>query len=242
MRWARRILRITVKISDIKQETPTIKSFRFDLGGQDFSFKSGQWVDFFLRIEGAEAVGGFSITSNPTHKEYIDLAIKLEGHNPVTNHLHNEARVGDEVDIQIGGNFYYTRDMGDSIVLLGGGIGLTPLMSIVRYVDEDAPNTKLDLVYSVRNPDELLFREELEAMAERIPRIRNFFSVTRPRPVGESWEGRTGRIHGGLLLDEGIDLDAIFYLCGPPEMIQSMLSMLGVLGVAESRIRYEQWW
>jgi ferredoxin-NADP reductase len=233
-------VRITVKISAIKQETPTIKSFRFDLGGQDFPFRSGQWVDFFLRIEGAEAVGGFSITSNPTHKNYIDLAIKLEGHNPVTNHLHNVARVGDEVDIQVGGDFYYTRDMGDSIVLLGGGIGLTPLMSIVRYVDEDAPNTKLDLVYTVRTPDEFLFRDELEAIAERNARIRNLFSVTRP--VGDSWEGRTGRIHAGLLLDEAVDLDAIFYLCGPPEMIQNMLSMLEVLGVAESRIRYEQWW
>jgi ferredoxin-NADP reductase len=232
-------VRITAKISAIKQETPTIKSFTFDLGGQDFPFRSGQWVDFFLRIEGAEAVGGFSITSNPTHKEYIDLAIKLEGHNPVTNHLHNMARVGDEVDIQIGGDFYYTREMGDSIVLLGGGIGLTPLMSIVRYVHEDAPSTKLDLVYSVRNPDELLFREELEATAKRNSRIRNIFSITRP---GGSWEGRTGRIDAKLLMDEGIDLNAIFYICGPPEMIQSMLAMLRGLGVSESRIRYEQWW
>jgi ferredoxin-NADP reductase len=130
--------------------------------------------------------------------------------------------------------------MGDSIVLLGGGIGLTPLMSIVRYVDEDAPSTKLDLVYSVRAPDEFLFRDELEAIAERNPRIRNLFSVTRP--VGDSWEGRTGRIDAGWLLDEGIDLDAIFYICGPPEMIQSMLAMLRGLGVAESRIHYEQWW
>lgn len=233
-------MRITVKIAAIEQQTPTIKSFRLDLGGQEFEYRSGQWVDFFMRIEGAEAVGGFSITSNPTHKGYIDLAIKLDGYNPVTNNLHRQARVGDEVDIQLGGDFFYTRDMADSVVLLGGGIGLTPLISIVRYVDEDAPDTRLTLVYSVRTPSELLFRDELEAMAERNSRIRNIFIATRPG--GETWEGRTGRIDADLLTQEGVDLDALFYVCGPPGMIQSMLAMLRGLGVPDSRIRYEQWW
>ena len=227
-------MRITVMISAIKQKTPTIKSFRLDLKGQDFAFRSGQWVDFFMRIEGAEAVGGYSITSNPTHKEYIDLAIKLEGNNPVTKYLHRQARVGDDVDIQLGGDFYYTRDMGDSVVLLGGGIGLTPLMSIIRYVDEDAPDTRLVLVYSVRTPSELLFRDELEAIAERNPRMRNIFSATRPG--NETWEGRTGRIDADLLIQEGVDLDALFYVCGPPDIIQSMLEMLRSLGVPETRI------
>ncbi|MDP6455161.1 MAG: FAD-binding oxidoreductase [SAR202 cluster bacterium] len=233
-------MRITVKIAAISQETPTIKSFRLDLGGQDFEYRSGQWVDFFVRIDGAEAVGGYSITSNPTHKEYIDLAIKLDGYGVVTQHLHNNARVGDEVDIQVGGDFYYTREMADSIVLLGGGIGLTPLMSIIRYVDENAPNTRLALVYSVQSPSDLLFRDELEAMAERNPRIRNIFSITRPG--SEAWEGRTGRIDAKMLNDERIDLDALFFICGPPEMIQSMLAVLRGLDVPESRIRYEQWW
>ena len=233
-------MRITAKIAAINQETPTIKSFRLDLRGQDFEYRSGQWVDFFVRIEGAEAVGGYSITSNPTHKGYIDLAIKLDGYGVVTQHLHKQARVGDEVDIQVGGDWYYARDMADSVVLLGGGIGLTPLMSIVRYVDEDAPETRLDLVYSVQTPSELLFREELEAMAERNSRIRNIFSVTKPG--SESWKGRTGRIDADLLKQEDVDLEALFYICGPPEMIQSMMAMLGGMGVPESRILYERWW
>lgn len=233
-------MRITAKIAAISQETPTIKSFRLDLGGQNFEYRSGQWVDFFVRIEGAEAVGGYSITSNPTHKGYIDLAIKLDGYGVVTHYLHKQASVGDGVDIQVGGDFYYTRDMADSVVLLGGGIGLTPLMSIMRYVDEDAPDTQLALVHSAQTPSELLFRDELEAMADRNPRIRNIFSVTRQG--SEPWEGQTGRIDAQLINDQEIDLGALFYICGPPEMIQSMLAMLRGLGVAETRIRYEQWW
>lgn len=232
--------RITAKIAAINRETPTIKSFRLDLGGQDFEFRSGQWVDLFLRIEGAEAVGGYSITSSPSHKGYIDLAIKLDGGNPVTHHLHMQAKAGDDVDIQLGGDFYYTRGMGDSVVLLGGGIGLTPLMSIVRYVDDGCPDTRLVLLYSAKSPAELLFRGELEATARRNPRFRSIFSVTGP--AGGSWSGVTGRIDADLIRREEIDLGALFYICGPPQMIQDMLVILRGLGVPESRIRYEQWW
>jgi ferredoxin-NADP reductase len=77
-------------------------------------------------------------------------------------------------------------------------------------------------------------------MADRNPRIRNIFSVTRQG--SEPWGGHTGRIDAQLINDEEIDLCALFYICGPPEMIQSMLAMLRGLGVAETRIRYEQWW
>ena len=233
-------MRITVRIVRISQETPSVKSFRLDLGGQNFEYRSGQWVDFFMPIAGEEAVGGYSITSNPTRVGYIDLAVKSDGNNLVTHHLHSHVRVGDAVEIQLGGDFYYTRDMADSVVLVGGGIGITPLMSILRYVDEDAPNTVLTLVHSARAPSELLFREELDSMSHRNSRISRIFTVTRPER--ELWQGRLGRIDMDLLTHEMIDLEALFYICGPPDMIRHMLTLLRGIGVAKSQIKYEQWW
>ena len=130
-------MRIPATITSIARQTPTIKSFDLDLGGRELGFKPGQWVDFFVSLEGAEAVGGYSITSSPSVQHSIGLAIKLdEGDHPVTNWLHREARVGDTVEISLGGDFYYTPDMDGPIVLIAGGIGLTPLMSIVRAIDE----------------------------------------------------------------------------------------------------------
>ena len=82
----------------------------------------------------------------------------------------------------LGGDFYYEPDEADSVVLIAGGIGLTPLMSIVRSAHELATRTRLTLVYSASTPDELLFRDELESIASDNPRIRPIFTVTQPSP------------------------------------------------------------
>ena len=218
-----------------------MKSFALDLVGREIGFSAGQWVDLFVTIDGAEAVGGYSITSSRAEQTRIRLAVKHDGSDhPVTNWLHDCARVGDVVEVSLGGDFIYTPDEAESVVLIGGGIGMTPLMSIVRTVDEISRNTCLTLVYSASTPDELLFGEELESIAAHNSRIRCIFTVTRA--VSETWEGHTGRIDADLLRAEGIDLGALFFICGPPAMIQDVAAMLASLGVTGERIRFEQWW
>ncbi len=234
-------MRLPATITAIRQETPTIKSFALDLDGREIGFMAGQWVDFFVTLEGAEAVGGYSITSSPAEQTAFSLAIRQDdSDHPVTNWLHQDAKVGDKVEVALGGDFYYEPDEADSVVLIAGGIGLTPLMSIVRSVDELATRTLLTLVYSSSTPDELLFRDELESLAVSNSRIRPIFTVTQPAP--ETWDGYTGRIDAELLRAESVDLDALFFVCGPPTMIQAMIAMLRELGVPRARIRYEQWW
>ena len=234
-------MRLSATIAAIRQETPTIKSFGLDLGIREIGFMAGQWVDFFVTLEGAEAVGGYSITSSPAEQTTFSLAVKRDdSDHPVTNWLHGDARVGDKAEVALGGDFYYEPDESDSVVLVAGGIGLTPLMSIVRSADELATLTRLTLVYSASTPDELLFRDELNSIAAANPRIRCVFTVTQPDP--HSWSGHTGRIDADLLKTKSIDLDALFFLCGPPAMIRELIEMLRDLGVPRPRIRYEQWW
>lgn len=234
-------MRLPATITAIRRETPTIKSFALDLGGREIGFMAGQWVDFFVTLEGAEAVGGYSITSSPAEQTTFSLAVKRDGSDhPVTNWLHEDAQVGDRVEVALGGEFYYEPDEANSVVLIAGGIGLTPLMSIVRSVDQLATHTRLTLLYSASTPDELLFRDELEEMAVANPRIRCVFTVTQPAP--DTWDGHRGRIDSDLLREESIDLDSIFFVCGPPAMIRAMIAMLRGLGVSRTRIRYEQWW
>ncbi len=235
------MVRLPATITAIEDETPTIKSFTLDLDRRELGFKAGQWIDFFVTLEGAEAVGGYSITSSPAVQDRIGMAVKREDtEHPVTDWLHRAARVGDRVDVNLGGDFTYTPDEADSVALIGGGIGLTPLMSIVRSVDELAARTDLTLVYSASSPDEILFHDELEAIALRNPRVRCVFTITGSAP--ESWHGHTGRIDARLLDSESIDLAALFLVCGPPTMIRDINAMLVGLGVPEARIRYEQWW
>ena len=181
-------MRIPATITRIARQTPTIKSFDLELGGRGLGFKPGQWVDFFVTIEGAEAIGGYSITSSPSVQTSIGLAIKLDdGDHPVTNWLHKEAQVGDKVEISLGGDFYYTPDMRGPIVLIAGGIGLTPLMSIVRAIAESDRPTPATLIYSASTPSEILFRQDLEDIASHNPNISLVFTITRP-------EGQNGTV------------------------------------------------
>ena len=234
-------MRIPAVIARIDQQTPTIKSFDLDLGGHELGFKPGQWVDFFVSIEGAEAVGGYSITSSPSVQDSISLAVKLdEGDHPVTNWLHKEARVEDTVEISLGGDFYYDSYMGGPVVLIAGGIGLTPLMSIAHAIDEFDRATPTTIIYSVSTPSEILFRQELEDITRRNPDIRLVFTITRAE--GERWSGRTGRIDEDMLRSERVSPDSLFFVCGPPGMIRDVIAMLIKLGVPASRIKYEQWW
>ena len=231
---------IPATIVEISQVSPTTRALRLALGGERLPFKPGQWVDFFADVgDGAIAVAGYSITSSPSRTDAIELAVKLVGDNPVTHWVHGRASVGDVVEVQVGGRFYYTADMGGPLVLLAGGIGITPLMSIVRHVDESAPDVPLTLLYTAKTPDELLFRDELEAIAARNSAIRCHFSVTRPE--GAAWTGRAGRIDRGMAEDAGVDAGALFYICGPPPMIGDMARLARGLGADEGRVRYEGW-
>ncbi|MGH2543095.1 MAG: ferredoxin--NADP reductase [Ardenticatenaceae bacterium] len=234
-------MKIPVTIAEIRQETPTVKSFTLDLGGQDFRFLPGQWLDCCLEASGKIEVAGYSMTSSPLTKATIQIAVKLVGENPVTNYLHHKAKIGDTLYIEGGsGDFFYEKGMGGSLVLIGGGIGITPLMSIVRYVDDVCPDARLTLFYSAPAPSALIFRDRLSEIAARNSNIRCIFTVTGN--FSEPWEGHTGRIDADLLQQEDIDLGALFYVCGPPQMIQDVVATLTRIGVASSHINYEQWW
>ena len=175
-------------VSPVRRRRSSLSLWTSAVGRSGSARVSG--LTSFVTIEGAEAVGGYSITSSPADQSTIRLAIKRDGSDhPVTNWLHDDAGEGDLVEVSLGGDFIYTPDEAASVVLIGGGIGMTPLMSIVRAVDEMARLTRLTLVYSASSPDELLFRRELQSIAARNPRIRCVFTVTRDRArdVGRTW-------------------------------------------------------
>lgn len=230
---------IPATIAEITQISPTTRALRIDTGGERLSFSPGQWVDFYADIGGEIGCAGYSITSSPSRADGFELAVKLVGENPVTHYVHGRARVGDVVEVAVGGDFLYTADMGGPLVLVAGGIGITPLMSIVRYVDELGFGTRLTLLYSAKTPDELLFREELEAIARGNANIVCHFTVTQPG--GTDWTGRVGRIDRDMAEAAGVEAGSLFFICGPPAMISDMVGLATSLGAHPSRIRYEGW-
>ncbi len=158
-----------VKITDIRQETPTVKSFRLALPAPTFWFWPGQWVDLYIEepTEGPNGIiGGFSITSSPLHRDYIELTIKRIPEGRASVYLHDRVGVGDQVIIDGGyGEFYFREGMGNRLVLIAGGIGITPLISIIRFVDESQLGVDLTLRSRDRNTARAALGEGLAVSA-----------------------------------------------------------------------------
>jgi ferredoxin-NADP reductase len=232
---------LAATIAEIRQETPSIKSFWLDYGEQPFRFEPGQWIDLYLDLDGETAVGGYSMTSTPLQRGRLQLAIKASAHHAVTRHLHESSRVGDRVRISEGqGPFCFRPGMAGELVLLGAGIGVTPLISILRYVRDAEPGVGATLLYSVAEPEDILFRDELERVSASRANLRCLFTLTGTPPPG--WTGLTGRIDRELL--DGLDppRDAHFFYCGSRSFVDDMTAHLAAMGVSEDRLVYERWW
>lgn len=228
------------RIERIEQVTPLIRTFTLAADPQRFVSRAGQWLDLVIpQGEAKPFVGGYSVVSPPRDDGRLELAIKYADHHAATHHLHTAAREGDTVYITAGqGDFFFERGMADNVVLLGAGIGVTPLFSILRYVHESAPEVNAHLVYSVARRDEVLFPEELERLAAA-SNIDVSLTVTRE---AEDWLGHTGRISHALLESLDLPRDALFYFCGSREFIEDMATLLGDWGIPEAQLKYEKWW
>ena len=135
--------------------------------------------------------------------------------------------------------FLYQPEMSERVVLVGAGVGVTPLISIFRYIADAVPDTQATLVYSIPSPDEFLFRSEIEEITRHHSNLRSLVTVTQP---DSSWRGRTGRTDAELLKSAGMSDDTLYYLCGPPGMVEDVSGVLEGLAVPASRIIFEKWW
>ncbi len=231
---------VAAKIIEIRQETPTVKSFLLDIGSTPYRFLPGQWVDLHLNIGGHIEIAGYSPTSSPLEHGLIELAVRRAYRNPVSRYLYERALPGEKVVISEGqGEFVYRCNMSRSIVLIGGGIGLTPLMSIIRYARQACPDNKVHLLYSIREPNEFLYRKELTELENNWSSFKLWATVTGAHH--DCWRGPVGRINRNVLLQQEFDSLALFYICGPTSFANTMTDVLSELGVSADRIRFESW-
>jgi ferredoxin-NADP reductase len=228
------------QIAAITSATPSIRVLRLAIPDAGFRFLPGQWVDLSIEVGGVMHTAGYSITTSPIHRGEIELAIKASAHHPVARWVHEQAGVGDTIRISQGqGPFVYLPEMSDNVVLIGGGVGVTPLLSIFRHVRDAQLSTGVHLVYSASDSREILFRDELEAAAHSHDNLHVSITVTQPDP---SWHGLTGRIDPVKLHALDVPDDTLYYLCGPKGMVEDISTLLHDLGVPMNRIIFEKWW
>ena len=228
------------QIAAITPATPSIRVLRLAIPDPAFRFLPGQWVDLSIEVDGVMHTSGYSITTSPLSADGIELAIKASARHPVARWVHERAAIGDRVRVSQGqGPFVYLPEMSDNVVLIGGGVGVTPLLSIFRHVRDSGLPTQVHLVYSVSDSREVLFREELDAAVRAHDNLHVSITVTQPDP---QWHGLTGRIDPVKLHALDVPDDTLYYLCGPKGMVEDMSTLLHDLGVPMNRIIFEKWW
>ena len=127
------------------------------------------------------------------------------------------------------------------VVFIAGGIGITPFISMMRYIDNTNPTLPVALIYSAKIPSELIFKEEIINIAERNASMNPTFTITQPSETKGDWEGRIGRIDKSLLSKVTSQKSNLFLISGPGEMQENVEANLIDLGVLRDNIKREAW-
>ncbi len=231
-----------LRVAAVVQESPDVKTFRLvDPNGDllPFSHLPGQFLTLTVEIDGKTTKRAYTIASPPTRRDAVEITVKREPLGVVSQYLHDRLKVGDELTIAApAGYFTFTGHEADSIVLIGGGVGVTPLMSVIRYLTDREWPGDIFLLFSCKASRDVLFRQEIERLKARCPNLH--VTVITTREARGNGAARSGRVTPALI---GNAVPAIasrrVHLCGPPPMMEAVKQMLGELGIPASQIKTE---
>ena len=211
-----------------------------------FTFRPGQAMDVILADAGEARNTGdgrhaFSIVSAPHEDELVvttrmrDSAYKKAlGSLPIGGVL--------EIDGPFG-SLTLHKKLERAGVLIAGGIGITPFISMLRDAAHRQSPQPLALLYSNRRPEDTAFLAELQQMEKTNPHFKLVATMTDMAKSSQSWHGETGTIDVDYVKRATANLPApIFYLCGPPGMVEAMRNMLTEAGYDEDDVRSEEFY
>ncbi len=231
---------VKFKISKIVQETPEVKMLRFEpIEPFDVSFKPGQFVNLYINKDG-EPINArpYSISSSPLDKKGIELTIRIAGN--FTQQV-DKLKEGDVVKLNGPfGRFVLDEAMMKEIVMIAGGTGIAPFVSMIRYVNEKKLDTKITVFYSSRTPEHIMYFDELNKIQKENKNIKVVFTCTRE--VNHEWNGEKGRINEEMV-KRHVDKanDGYSFICGPNEMVEMGVQIFRNIGIPDDKIILERW-
>ncbi|MGW4995601.1 ferredoxin reductase [Streptomyces mirabilis] len=200
---------------------------------------AGQHVDIRLTAEdGYSAHRSYSLASAPDG-ERLELTVQRVPDGEVSPYLVDELLTGDLLEIRgpVGGWFVWQPEQTEPVLLVAGGSGLVPLMSMIRARDAAGSRAPFRLIYSVREPEDRLYMAELHKGS---PGLDTSYVYTRVTP--DNWTQPAGRLSAEDLVRNGWppDFEPTCYVCGPTQFVEKAAAYLVLLGHAPERIRTER--
>jgi ferredoxin-NADP reductase/DMSO/TMAO reductase YedYZ heme-binding membrane subunit len=231
-----------LKVLGTFRETAHVRTFRLgmpDGGPIPFDYRAGQFLSLSLPIDGKRVTRSYTIASPPTRGHYVELTVKREDQGQVSRFLHDMLMAGHTVAVSApGGRFTFDPATAGGVLLIAGGVGITPVMAILRDLTDRVWPGKIDLVFSVRSTGDVIFADELRLLASRHPNLHVHLTVTRDAPA--DWAGHRGRITAGLLRQLVPDVATrAAFVCGPDTMAMAARDELVAAGVPADRVTLE---
>jgi ferredoxin-NADP reductase len=228
-----------LQLIQVTEQTSDAKTLRFAVNGErKLDALPGQFLTFSFLFDGRKETRCYSICSSPARSRYIEITPKKVRNGCVSVYLNDRAAVGMTVEATgPSGQFCFNPDEDKKIVMLAAGSGITPMMAMLRYMDDLCLDIHATLLYCVRTSNDIIFHQEFEALKRR---LKNFqYKVLLSQPDSK-WTGASGHIHREFISDAVPEWkDRVFFLCGPPPFMDLAKKLLQELDVAPHRIRQE---
>ena len=185
----------TLTVKKVVRETPSAITIHFQKPASGFDYTPGQYLTLKLEVNGESLRRAYSLCSSPVTDADLAVTVKRVDDGRVSNWLNTNLQAGNTIEVLPPmGNFTLVPDTGTPrhIVLLGGGSGITPLMSILKTVLSQEPESKVTLLYGNRDQESIIFYKALNALEVENPdRLR----VVHTLDTGDAnWSGLTGRL------------------------------------------------
>jgi ferredoxin-NADP reductase len=192
--------------------------------------------------DGYSAVRSYSIASAPNPHRRIQLTIELLPNGEVSPYLTQEVKVGDRLELRgpVGGWFVWRTQQIEPIQLIAGGSGIVPLMAMIRSRASAGSVAAFRLLYSVREPAAVFYRNELQALSDQDHSLGLTYAYTRVPP--KDWPRPAGRIDAALIANTTwpSNLAPTCYVCGPTSFVESATAFLIASGNGREKIRTER--
>jgi ferredoxin-NADP reductase len=217
------------------------------------AFLPGQYLTFRLELPSTttgteEIIRCYSLSDAPRPEGYrvsIKRALPPQDSSAApgrsSNYFHDQVEVGTLLQVRAPGGHFHIDRSDAPIVLIGGGIGITPMLSMIIWLAKEQPAREVWLFYGVRNSGELIMRSDLDALAASNPSFHLQLCFSDPMPEDRAGHDymRRGRIDVSLLRMQLPLKPYHFYICGPTSLLESLVPALEDWGVPDARIHFE---
>ena len=236
-----------LKIADIRRETADTVSIRFDVPREvheNYQYLSGQYLTLKTTIDGEELRRSYSLCSSPFEEEWRVAVKEVEG-GKFSGFANQQLKVGDELDVMTpSGHFKVHLDAAHNknYVLFAAGSGITPILSIIKSVLKNEPESSITFFYGNKNFASIIFREEIEALKNEyldrfsVIHVLSRESLGNPLQKGRIDAEKCEKLYKTFLKNERID---DVFVCGPESMIHAVKDTFLAQGVDPKQVHFE---